>query len=177
MLKNADALLLEYLDLLTGLKSTLPILDLACGTGRNGLVLSKQGKLVIFADRSLAALSVVEQLLIKSDLPGNTWHVDLEQPGVNPLAGQKLSAVLVFRYLHRPLLPAIKKAVMPGGLVIYETFTTAQSRCGRPKNPEFLLRPGELKAAFQDWEIVHEFEGVAQNPERAVAQIVAIKPL
>ena len=52
------------------------------------------------------------------------WQVDLEREGINPLAGLTLSAVLVFRYLHRPLIPCIMKALKRGGIVMYETFTT-----------------------------------------------------
>ena len=175
MSQKANRLLLEYLDLLKGVESTLPVLDLACGSGRNGLVLAEQGVSVVFADRSGADLSVIEKQLKEFDLPGRIWQVDLEQKGVNPLAGQHFSAVLVFNYLHRPLFAALRDAVIPGGLVIYETFTIQQPRFGRPKNQDFLLEPGELKATFQGWDIVHNFEGIALNPDRAVAQIVAMK--
>ena len=177
MTLKANRLLLEYLDLLKGVDSPLPVLDLACGSGRNGLVLAEQRIPVVFADRSSADLNAIEQQLTESDLPGRTWQVDLEQPGVNPLAGKHFSAVLVFNYLHRPLIPALRDAVIPGGLVIYETFTVQQPRFGRPKNPDFLLQPGELKAIFQGWDIVHNFEGIALNPDRAVAHIVALKPV
>ncbi len=175
MLNEANSLMLKYLGLLTGLDSTLPVLDLACGNGHNGLVLARKEIPVVFADRSVAALNAIGQQLAASSLPGRTWQVDLELPGLNPLSGQHFSAILVFRYLHRPLLPALQNAVMPGGLVIYETFTAEQPRFGRPHNPDFLLQPGELKATFQGWEIVHYFDGIAHNPDRAVAKIVARK--
>ena len=73
------------------------------------------------------------------------------------------SAIIVFRYLHRPLFRALRNAVTPGGLVIYETFTTANREFGRPRSKDFLLLPGELKSLFQDWEIIHEFEGLQQK--------------
>lgn len=174
---NAAKLLLDYLDLLTGLDRSLPVLDLACGTGRNGLLLAEQGIPVLFADKSTGLLEVVEQRLAQSGLQGRCWLVDLEQAGAQPLSGLRFAAVIDFRYLHRPLFPALRESVTPGGLVVYETFTLEQCRFGRPKNPDFLLRPGELTTHFKDWEIIFEFEGVRQNPDRAVAQIVARKPL
>ena len=103
-------------------------------------------------------------------------QVDLEASGSNPLPEDTYGAILVFRYLHRPLIPAIKKALRAGGLLFYETFTAAQSRFGKPSNPDFLLQEGELRKWFENWEIIHYFEGIKENPTRAVAQIVCRKP-
>ena len=169
-------LLLDHLDLLKALERSLPVLDLACGTGRNGLALAKQGMEVVFADKSSSALKDVEQRLLKAGLTGRIWQVDLERPGVNPFSTDRYAAVLGFCYLHRPLFPLLKKAVMTGGLVVYETFTTVQRRFGRPDNPDFLLEPSELEASFADWEIIHHFEGIQPDPDRGIARIVARKP-
>ena len=87
---------------------------------------------------------------------------------------------MAFRYLHRPLMPAIRQSLLPGGILLYETFTVDQPAFGRPKNPDYLLRHGELQAYFGDWNILHYFEGVRGKPEtgdqQAIAQIVAQKP-
>lgn len=172
----AATLLLDHLDLLKKLDLSLPVLDLACGHGRNGLLLAEHGIPVVFADKSASALNEVEQQLQQRDLPGRIWQVDLEQAEINPLSGQDFSAIIVFRYLHRPMLPALKTAVQTGGLIIYETFTVENRRFGRPDNPDFLLRPGELKTIFYGWEIIDYFEGVLHQPDRAVARLVARKP-
>jgi len=174
--QSAAGLLLDHMDLLTCLDRSLPVLDLACGKGRNGLMLAEQGVSVLFADRSVSALKAVEQHLLEASLPGRVWQVDLEQPNDGLLANKHFAAVLGFNYLYRPLFPILKRAIVSGGLVVYETFTLEQSRFGRPHNPNFLLMPGELKACFQHWEIIHYFEGVRQNPDRGIAQIVARKP-
>ena len=173
--KNQN-LLLNYLELLTGLDRSLPVLDLACGSGRNGLILAQQGVPVVFADRSMEDLEHIKCQLTGNGLPGHTWHVDLEQPGSEPLAGLQFSAIIAFRYLHRPIFPALLKAIIPGGLAVYETFTTENRRFGRPNNPDFLLKPGELKTLFKDWKTIFYFEGDLQNPDRGVAQVVARKP-
>lgn len=176
MANEPHEVLLDHLDLFSDPDRSLPVLDLACGTGQNGLTLARRGIEVVFADKSASALDVAKQRLVKDALPGHIWQVDLEQPNTNPLCGQSFSAIIGFRYLHRPLFPAIKAAIEPGGLVIYETFTTENRHFGRPNNPDFLLQPGELRTIFQDWQILFYFEGVLQNPDRAVAQIVARKP-
>ncbi len=167
---------LDYLDLLTGLDRSSPVLDLACGLGHNGLVLAQRGIPVVFADRSVADLDQINRQLSENGWPGRTWHVDLEQPGSKPLAGLQFSAIISFRYLHRPLFPALLKAIIPGGLAVYETFTTENRRFGRPHNPDFLLKPQELKTIFKDWKIIYYFEGNLQNPDRNVAHIIARKP-
>ena len=102
--------------------------------------------------------------------------MDLEQDDAPIPAEETYGAILVFRYLHRPLLPRIREALKPGGVLIYETFTRDQARFGKPKNPDFLLKKGELRQWFEDWEHLHYFEGIKTGPDRAVAQLVCRKP-
>ena len=59
---------------------------------------------------------------------------------------------------------------------MYETFTVEQPRFGKPRNPDFLLKKGELRGWFEDWEVIDFFEGIREGPERAVGQIVCRKP-
>jgi hypothetical protein len=51
-----------------------------------------------------------------------------------------------------------------------------QAQFGKPRNPDFLLKPGELMNWFKDWHVLHHFEGIQENPKRAIAQIVCRKP-
>ena len=159
-----------------------PILDLACGGGRNGRYLAEQGLPVCFADRNREALATIESELVSSDLrqPPTYWPVDFEQPDSTPLQGKHFGGILVFRYLHRPLLPAIADALVPGGILVYETFTVEHAAFGKPSNPDFLLQPGELEERFPHWEYLHRFEGIAQSEtggrQQAIAQLVARKP-
>jgi SAM-dependent methyltransferase len=163
-----------------------PVLDLACGSGRNGLQLIENKLPVIFADISAEALLQVERSLADEPYRINEslatlWSVDFEQPLNSPLQGRMFGAIIAYHYLHRPLFESIKQAVYPGGMVLYETFTVDQPRYGRPKNPDFLLRHGELQEYFSDWTILHSFEGViaksAGGGSKAIAQLVAEKPV
>ena len=101
--------------------------------------------------------------------------MDLEEGEENPLPEETYTGIMVFRYLHRPLMPNIKKALQGGGILLYETFTVDQPRFGRPHNPDFLLKPGELLSWFGDWDIIHHFEGIKEKPKRAIAQLVCRK--
>jgi SAM-dependent methyltransferase len=153
-----------------------PVLDLASGSGRNGVFLAQKGLQVTCCDRSQQALQQAKELAARKGAAIQVWHVDLEREDVNPLPEDSYGAILVFRYLHRPLIPFIKKALRDSGLLLYETFTVEQRQFGKPQDPGFLLKPGELLRIFKDWEIVHYFEGIKENPTRAVAQLVARKP-
>jgi tellurite methyltransferase len=159
-------------------KETLsgPILDLACGDGHNGIFLATKDLPVICCDISEQALSSAEKLASENQVKVRLWQMDLEAEAANPFQEDFYGGILVFRYLHRPLIPCIKKALTRGGILIYETFAIDQPKFGKPHNPNFLLKPGELLGWFEDWEIVYDFEGVKQGPERAVAQVVCRKP-
>lgn len=170
-----DPLLKDFAALLSGTDPAGPVLDLACGDGHNGLYLAGLGLPVVLADRSREALESAAQAAVEKGIRVTLQEVDLETGG-NPLEEEAYRGILVFRYLHRPLIPCIKKGIQKGGLLIYETFTVEQSRYGRPHNPDFLLKPGELADWFQDWQVIHYFEGLLENPTRAAAQIVCRKP-
>ena len=147
------------------------VLDLACGSGRNGLYLARKGIPVVFADQDEEKLARIDQIICEEQLDAKTWHVDLETG--QPLAGKKFGAIVVFRYLYRPLFPAIKTSIVPSGLLIYETFNIAQRAYGRPRNPDFLLNDNELATEFGAWQILHQFEGVVAQPQSAISQLVA----
>ena len=49
-------------------------------------------------------------------------------------------------------LRAARLHLAPGGVLVYETFLQGHERFGRPRNPDFLLRPGELRAAVVESE-------------------------
>ncbi|MGD2140964.1 MAG: class I SAM-dependent methyltransferase [Burkholderiales bacterium] len=114
------------------------VLDLACGYGRHVRLALAQGHEVVALDRDGEALARL------STLPGvRTVQADIEQSGW-PFPDQRFDAVIVTNYLYRPLFPLLIRAVAHNGLLIYETFARGNERFGRPRNPDFLLKEGEL---------------------------------
>lgn len=172
---SVASLVSDNLALINEVKSELGVLDLACGRGRNGLFLLRHHIPVTFADNNESALQEVK--LASEDYPATaqTWLVDFELPGSEPLSGKQYDAILVFNYLHRPLMNSILQSVKPGGLIVYETFTVDQPRFGKPTNPDFLLRDGELPKYFPHWEILSYREGKRSDPTCAKASLVARK--
>jgi SAM-dependent methyltransferase len=156
------------------------VLDVACGGGRHALFLAERGWRVHAVDRDVTALAELGQVGQVGQVGRvgqvgeiTTEHIDLESG--NPTLGDGLyDAVIVFNYLHRPLMPAIVSAVRPGGgVLIYETFTVGQAQRGRPRSPDFLLRDGELPALVAPLRVLRVREGDYEGA--LVASVVAIR--
>ncbi|MBK8974289.1 MAG: class I SAM-dependent methyltransferase [Planctomycetes bacterium] len=142
--------------------------DVACGAGRHARWLAARGCRVLALDRDRAALA-------SCAAPGVArLCCDLEADGWPLADAARFDLVLVTRYLWRPLLPALVAAVAAGGALLYETFGVGQEQLGRPRRPEFLLRPGELLDAVRgELEVVAYEWGRADLPEPAIVQRIA----
>jgi SAM-dependent methyltransferase len=153
--------LVENADLLPRVLPGAPApraLDVACGHGRNALWLAAAGYQTEAVDRDEEALADLRRRAAESGLTVAARAVDLERPGVS-LGEARYDLIVVFRYLHRPLFPAIRDALRPGGVLVYETFTAAQASRGRPSNPAFLLQAGELQALVAPLRVLRHHEG------------------
>jgi SAM-dependent methyltransferase len=152
-----------------------PLLDLACGAGRNTLALARTGSFVIGLDRDRARLTALGKAA--RGLRVSLLQADLEAGGAIPLASASCAAVLVFRYLHRPLVPEIVRVLQPNGLLLYETFTREHRQIAQhPSNPAFLLEPGELAALFPALVTLSAEEARVSAPApEAVARLMARK--
>src|SRR3979490_507737 len=99
-------------------------------------------------------------------------QADLESGERWPFAGQRFAAVVVTNYLHRPLFAQLEQAVDEGGALIYETFMAGNERYGRPSNPAYLLKPGELLRSFKALTVVAFEQGTVERPKQAAMQRV-----
>jgi tellurite methyltransferase len=146
-------------------------LDVAMGRGRHALALARAGWRTFGVDIRLGAVRDGVSAAAAEKLSVAAWCADLT---AHPLPSARFDLVVVTRYLQRDLFSAIRDAVVPGGFVVYETFTTAQRALGTgPTAADHLLEPGELKRTFEGFDVSF-FEEVAA-PE-AVARIVARRP-
>lgn len=140
------------------------VLDVACGSGRHARWLAAHGFDVLAVDRDAGALSALPAPIV-------TRQVDLEQ-GDWPLADAgRFAAIVVTNYLHRPLWTHLMDSLEPGGVLIYETFAAGNETVGKPSNPDFLLRPGELLDVVRGRLRVVAFEdGLVEAPKTAFIQ-------
>lgn len=148
-------------------------LDLACGAGRHAFLLAAIGLEVDAVDRDAEKIAEVHAIAERARLRITARCVDLET-GSADLGEARYDLVLVVHYLHRPLFPAIARALKPGGLLLYETFTLEQAKRGKPTNPAFLLEPGELVRLVAPLEVLRQREGEFDG--RCVACVAARNP-
>jgi SAM-dependent methyltransferase len=136
-----------------------PVLDVASGSGRHARVFAGRGLEVLAVDRDPQPSPGVR--LVKADLEdGSPW----------PFAGQRFAAIVVTNYLHRPLMKTLETALDEQGLLIYETFMAGNESFGKPSNPAFLLRPGELLQAFAGLTVLGFEQGIVERPKPAAVQ-------
>ncbi len=147
------------------------VLDLAAGHGRHARVMAAAGFKVVAVDLDVSGLAD-----LKVDSGVEVLAADLEN-GTWPFEDDAFDAIVVANYLHRPHFPHLAASLAPGGVLIFETFGRGNEVYGRPRNPDFLLAPGELLTAFSpQLEIVAYEHGHEQTPRPAVRQrICAVK--
>lgn len=126
-------------------------LDLACGVGHNAIFLARHGYDVLALDVSIAALRYCRTAAAAEQLSVYPVAADIDRFA---LACGSFSLVIVFRFLDRALIPRLKEALVPGGLMMYETFNTNRLRVDPGMNRAYLLEPGELARAFADFKTI-----------------------
>lgn len=125
-------------------------LEIACGSGRDLVYCAMHGWQMMGVDVQRAAVARAQALAISQQVSIETQVRDLET-GVDPFADfadGSFDLISVARYLHRPLFPVIKRLLANGGVIVYHTFMVGSEAFGSPKNPNFLLKEGELAEMF-----------------------------
>ncbi len=153
------------------------VLDVAMGTGRNALYLASLGYEVTGIDVSGVAVARCGEEAVRLGLRIEAIQADLES---YEMASDAYDIVTDFYYLQRELAPHLTAALRPGGVLVFETFTTEQRQFGwGPQQEEFLLQPGELRSLFPGLEVLAYREGLVERESergtKAVAGLVARK--
>jgi SAM-dependent methyltransferase len=143
------------------------VLDVACGSGRHTRWFAARGHAVTAVDRDAMAVAALA--------PVAEGVVAVLEVGPWPLGDRRFDTIVVTNYLWRPLLPVLVARLASGGLLLYETFALGQHTVGRPSNPDFLLRPGELLDAARGLRVVAYEDGFVGNPPRFVQRLAAVQ--
>jgi SAM-dependent methyltransferase len=153
-------------------------LDIACGAGRNSLMLAGKGWRVTAVDASRAGLDLAKTRASERNLAIDFVNADLER-GEFLIAPEAYDLVVDIRYLQRNLFPQIRRGLRQGGLFVAEIYVSGGELASVSINPAFLLEPGELRSSFDDWKIEFYEEAKEQDDnerERRVAKIFAVRP-
>lgn len=148
-------------------------LDAASGMGVNAIFLAKLGIKVFAFDISEYALIQAKKRSKSEDKPIHTVVYDLSNPW---FPANYFDVIINFHFLERAAISIFKQALIPGGLIFFDTYVRHQGQ----DSPNYYLAPGELRHYFQEFEIIHyaedEIEKTENHAERGIAQLVARKP-
>ena len=169
-----DPFLLESKPFLQQLPAADPrVVDIACGAGRHALQLAQWGLETVAIDHSIEALRRCRERAIAAGVEVAAVCFDLESPDAD-LGLDRFDGIAVFYYLHRPLVPVLKRSLRPGGILVYKTYTRKQRQFGSgPRNPDYLLRTNELRTLFAEFQILVYRE---QCDHEATAALIARRP-
>lgn len=140
-------------------------LDLACGRGASALWLQARGFETHAWDISQTAIAQLQARAGGQALQAIVRDVEKRAP--QPAS---FDVIVVCRFLHRPLCPAIADALRPGGMLFYQTFTHGLS------NPDYLLEPNELLTLFPTLNVSWYFEAPEVVQGKAQAMLIAQQP-
>jgi SAM-dependent methyltransferase len=127
-------------------------------------------------DISAVAVAGLSALANAEGLP---LRAEVRDVVAEPPSPDSFDVIVVSHYLERGLAPALIRALRPGGLLFYQTFTVAKVSDYGPRNPAFRLQANELLQLFADLQLlVYREEGrVGDTAQgfRDEAMLVAIK--
>ncbi|MGB0384940.1 MAG: class I SAM-dependent methyltransferase [Ardenticatenaceae bacterium] len=147
-------------------------LDVAAGAGRNGIYLAEVGYEVDLVDVSAVGLQKAQDMASQRQVRISTIVADLNELA---LPEEEYDLIVSFYYLQRDLIPRLKRALKPNGVIVFETFTIEQLTLKQAKKMRraYLLEKEELKKLFADFSIVTYRETIRNH--KAVASIIARK--
>jgi tellurite methyltransferase len=132
-------------------------LDVAAGSGRHSLAMARAGLRVVAVDHSIVALGILREAGHAAGLC--VWPLAAELENL-PMPAEKYDLVVNINFLDRTIVPTLKRALKPGGLMLFDTFLVDQATLGHPRNPDYLLGRYELHAMLDGFELLRYREGL-----------------
>jgi SAM-dependent methyltransferase len=175
---SPSSTLLKFIDKIA--RPGAATLDLACGFGRNAIVMAAHGCDVICVDRDLNRLrhlDATKMVLLEQApndiVPGRITTVcaDLSVE-LWPLERSSFDIIVVVHFVRPELFPLLIATLRVGGHLYFETFG------GQGRNYLDLPRPGEVKAALgANFDLRHYEEKAADQKhlQAVTVKVVARK--
>jgi tellurite methyltransferase len=148
-------------------------LDVACGVGRHAIWLAERGWQTTAVDSSTVAIDILQERSSQKGVQVNAVTADLERREFT-IQPRTYDLIVVCNYLQRDLFAPIKNGTEIGGIVIATVSMFDADPNVKPMNPAYLVNPGELRAEFEGWDLIWDYEGKPPDKrKRAAAEIVA----
>jgi tellurite methyltransferase len=142
----------------------------AGGAGANAVWLAQRGLQTTICDVSEVGLAVAVGHAARCGVDLMIATVDLE---CDPLPVGPWALVLCCNYLQRDMLPAVARALAPGGRLVWiHPTVTNLERHPKPGVP-YLLQPGEAMALVEEAGLVPRFGEEAWVGEGASARFLS----
>ncbi len=145
--------------------------EAASGLGNNLPYLMGRGYRVFTADLSQVAVRYSKHIYPEV----RVFRADL---GNFTLPRNYFSLICHFYFLDWSLIDQYWQALVPGGVVVFETLTTDILKYKPDIDRDRLLQPGQLNTYFGDWDVLDYREGWFESEhghEKAIASIIARK--
>ncbi len=171
--KPPEDFIVRFADRVVDREPAAEVLDVACGSGRHALFFAQKGCRVVAMERRREVLESLRETVRKDGLPVSVVTSDVENMSLLPVC---FDAIVNTFFLWRPLAQQYAKALRPGGVLYFQTFTTDNHDVLGKTKPrrDFLLEPGELGQMFTALEVIHYEEKIEED--RAIATFVAQRP-
>lgn len=121
-------------------------LDVACGTGINGLLLAERGMDVFFYDISFAGMTIARE---KCRAAGVSFMGAVTDLRLTRFPADFFDVILNFSFLERSILPHLRRALKINGILFFETLV----KSGSFQSHRY-LDEGEADQLFQGYEIL-----------------------
>jgi SAM-dependent methyltransferase len=145
-------------------------LDVAGGVGRHSIFMAKHGWKVTLLD--ISDIGIAQARKNAGEL-GDLIDYQVTDLTLTQWEASHYDLVMVFFYLERGIFRQLADAILPGGLLIYKTYTHLAPKFGKgPSHPMHLLKENELLHTFPGMTVLHYKENIR---DRAVAELVARK--
>lgn len=131
-------------------------IDIAGGTGDNGLYLSRLGYESVIVDGSETGLRLCAHKARKNGLSPMLVVADLDRFALPEAA---FDVVLVFRYLNRDLIDPLRRCLKRNGVLFFKTFNLHHLKAHPQFPEEYVLKEGELTAWFSDLQCIATNDG------------------
>ncbi len=157
-------------------------LVLAMGEGRNAVYLAQHGFEVTGVDISSVAIEKCKRLADERGVYVNTIVADLTH---YDLGSEQYDLITNFYFYDKSVLPKVVEALKPGGMFIFEQFSTDHLKLAHrfgPKTDKYLVKPNELLEVFRSMRLLYYEDTVVELDEgmhqgaAAVIRLIAQKP-